>query len=203
MSKKVFVSLSKCLLILICILLVSAGCTAQKKPVKEEKSELKKTEVKAVKKTASKKSFAKKKIVTPSGYRAASIPQTISDIKDVAPTIAQILKGKERVEDKVCQVSSDRKDIKVTIMGRKTSSIGHEFSFEMIDNSKALCLGELALQEKEVDMVMRSLLQQGITVTAVHNHWLLDSPKLIYMHSESIMNPVEYATKVANVLSKL
>ncbi|SFC40205.1 protein of unknown function [Bacillus sp. UNCCL81] len=40
---------------------------------------------------------------------------------------------------------------------------------------------------------MTALRKRGIIVTAVHNHWLFDKPRLMYMHWENVnLDPVEF-----------
>ncbi len=40
---------------------------------------------------------------------------------------------------------------------------------------------------------MTELRKRGLIVTAVHNHWLFDNPRLMYMHWENVGNPVQFA----------
>ena len=42
--------------------------------------------------------------------------------------------------------------------------------------------GDFVLVDREVNPVARALRQHGIDVTAIHNHGLLDTPRLFYMH---------------------
>ena len=40
-------------------------------------------------------------------------------------------------------------------------------------------------------------------VTALHNHWLFEDPRLMYIHFESIDQPLDFARKVAEALCVL
>lgn len=106
----------------------------------------------------------------------------------------------------VCFVTRTR-PIKATILGRRTTSplINYQmFSFESLDRSgRALCLGETALFESQVNRLLSNLRKNGIKVTAVHNHWLFDKPRLMYIHWESIDNPVAFARKVKRSIAFL
>lgn len=42
---------------------------------------------------------------------------------------------------------------------------------------------------------MSNLRKRGIKVTALHNHWLNENPRLMYMHWEAVMNPVVFARR--------
>ncbi|MCM2583037.1 DUF1259 domain-containing protein [Bacillus stercoris] len=50
---------------------------------------------------------------------------------------------------------------------------------------------------------MTELHEFGIIVTAVHNHWLFDKPRLMYIHFESIDKPINFALKVRDALKVL
>lgn len=69
--------------------------------------------------------------------------------------------------------------------------------FLQVLDCKALCLGKTLILEGEINPFMRKLQDHGITVTAVHNHWLFDSPRLMYMHFALVDYPVSFAEKIA------
>lgn len=102
-------------------------------------------------------------------------------------------------EGPVCFVSRSR-SFHETILGRRTTSplVRYQlFSFESLDSSgKALCLGETAVFQHQVNQLLTNLRKNGIKVTAVHNHWLFEEPRLLYVHWESIDNPIAFAKKV-------
>lgn len=106
----------------------------------------------------------------------------------------------------VCFVSRNRK-LTATILGRKTTSplIRYQlFSFESLDSSgRALCLGETALFQDQVNRLLTNLRNNGIKVTAVHNHWLFEKPRLMYVHWESIDKPLDFARKVKRSIAFL
>ncbi|UUZ86621.1 DUF1259 domain-containing protein [Paenibacillus sp. P26] len=45
--------------------------------------------------------------------------------------------------------------------------------------------------------------RQGFKVTAIHNHWLFDKPRLMYLHLETVQNPLVFARKLKKALSVL
>src|SRR5262245_5100171 len=55
-------------------------------------------------------------------------------------------------------------------------------NFQPLADGKAAITGDFVLLDKEVNPVARTLRQQGIDVTALHNHGLMDTPRLFYMH---------------------
>jgi hypothetical protein len=55
-------------------------------------------------------------------------------------------------------------------------------NFQPTSDGKAAITGDFVLVDKEVNAVARALQQRGIDVTALHNHALMDTPRLFYMH---------------------
>ena len=55
-------------------------------------------------------------------------------------------------------------------------------NFQALPGGKAAITGDFVLIDKEVNPVARALRQHGIDVTAIHNHGLMDTPRLFYMH---------------------
>jgi len=121
---------------------------------------------------------------------------------------SSILGGTEHEITKgpVCFVSRNRR-IRATILGKRTTSplIRYQlFSFESLDSSgRALCLGETALFQSQVNQLLTNLRKNGIKVTAVHNHWLFENPRLMYVHWESIDDPIAFARKVKRSIAFL
>ncbi len=115
--------------------------------------------------------------------------------------LANILKGEGKFKNNVCTVTSDRKNLNVKLLGNQLHT-GNMFSFApSTESGKSLITGEIVLLENEVPYIVSSLYNQGITVSAIHNHWLGDQPHLIYVHFEALMEPRTFANKVAYILS--
>jgi hypothetical protein len=55
-------------------------------------------------------------------------------------------------------------------------------NFQPIGDGKAAITGDFVLTDREVNGVARALRRHGIQVTAIHNHGLMDSPRLFYLH---------------------
>jgi len=55
-------------------------------------------------------------------------------------------------------------------------------NFQETGGGRAAITGDFVLMDREVNPVARMLRQNGIDVTAIHNHGLQDSPRLFYMH---------------------
>ncbi|WP_394234025.1 DUF1259 domain-containing protein [Niallia oryzisoli] len=106
--------------------------------------------------------------------------------------LADIIGGEVVTATPVCVVMRLR-DIKASILGRRTRSplaLPFMLSFE----NNGLNLGETVLLQKEVNPMLDALRRRGIIVTAFHNHWLFEEPRLMYMHWENVgMDPFTFA----------
>lgn len=109
--------------------------------------------------------------------------------------LARIIGGTAQVSDGVCVVSRLR-NINATILDRRTQSplsLPFALSFEKPKNGKTLNLGETVILQKEINPFISELRKRGIIVTALHNHWLFDEPRLMYIHWEKVSNPFNFA----------
>jgi Domain of Unknown Function (DUF1259) len=120
---------------------------------------------------------------------------------------ARILSSTPSVVNGVCLATRSRTNLHPIILGRKAESfmfIPQAFSFENIDrDGRGLCLGETVILQEEINPFMSRLREHDIIVTAVHNHWLFDEPRLMYMHFESIDRPLTFARKVRDAMEVL
>lgn len=65
-------------------------------------------------------------------------------------------------------------------------------NFQMAGN-KAAITGDFVLLADEVNPVLKALTQNGIAVTAIHNHMLYDDPRLFMMHFWAVDDPEKLA----------
>jgi hypothetical protein len=66
-------------------------------------------------------------------------------------------------------------------------------NFQPTTDGKAAITGDFVLIDKEVNAVAKALRQHGIDVTAIHNHGLMDTPRLFYMHFWANDDPAKLA----------
>jgi hypothetical protein len=66
-------------------------------------------------------------------------------------------------------------------------------NFQPTGDGKAAITGDFVLIDKEVNAVARALMQHGIDVTAIHNHGLMEMPRLFYMHFWANDDPLKLA----------
>ncbi len=74
-------------------------------------------------------------------------------------------------------------------------------NFQMNGNTAAVT-GDFVLLASEVNPVVKALTENGITVTAIHNHMLYDDPRLFMMHFWAVDNPEKLATGIKAALEK-
>src|SRR5438477_3090236 len=66
-----------------------------------------------------------------------------------------------------------------------------------------MVMGDLVLTEDQVNPVMSQALDEGLEVTALHNHFFWDSPKVMFMHIGGMGDQVAMAAAVGKVYAKL
>ena len=66
-------------------------------------------------------------------------------------------------------------------------------NFQPTSAGKAAITGDFVLIDKEVNAVAKALRHHGVDVTAIHNHGLMDSPRLFYMHFWAVDAPAKLA----------
>jgi hypothetical protein len=103
----------------------------------------------------------------------------------------------------VYKFAMPRKDLKVTKDGVSIApglALGSWAAFQKMGD-QAMVMGDLVLTEDEIEPVMLSLQQNGIEQSAIHNHLLGESPRVVYMHIEGHGDPVILAKSLATALA--
>ena len=88
-----------------------------------------------------------------------------------------------------------RSDLKITVDGlaiKPTLALGSWIAFMPMGND-AMFMGDLVLTDNEISPVMKRLIDDGIEITAIHNHLLRTSPAVFYMHVGGQGDPVKLA----------
>ena len=96
------------------------------------------------------------------------------------------LKGKLNEKEAVYKVTWPRSDVKVAVDGWTMPpfmGLGTWAAFTETSNG-AMVMGDTVLFEDEVNAAMTAALDNGLSVTALHNHFFFDKPKVFFMHIE-------------------
>ncbi len=98
----------------------------------------------------------------------------------------------------VLKINIPRKDLTVTVDGVATPTpfgFGGWLAMTKGDGGMDVMMGDLVLTEDEVNPVMSALLDNGLEVTALHNHFFYENPRLFYMHVMGHGTPGDLARK--------
>jgi len=110
-----------------------------------------------------------------------SAQQIPSDYQQVLTTL-----GKQGdFKDQVLKVNIPRNDVQVTVAGVKTPTpfgFGGWIAMTKASDGNQVLMGDLVLLQDEVNPVMTALLNAGLDVTALHNHFFFDEPRMFFMH---------------------
>lgn len=148
--------------------------------------------------------------------RSASVVWLCSVVLTIAAQTAELdtakieqltgLKGTLNKEENVFKVASPRTDIKISVdrwtmppfMGLTSWA-----AFMKGNGKEAMVMGDLVLFQDEVNPVMSVLLDSGLQVTALHNHFFFDSPKVYFMHIGGEGNVTELAAGIRKALDTI
>ena len=101
----------------------------------------------------------------------------IEDITGVTGTV--------NTEERVFKITNPRTDVPVTIDGWKMKpfmGLTSWAAFRKGVEKESIVMGDLVLFEDEVNPVMSIALENGLSVTALHNHFFYDQPRVYFMH---------------------
>ena len=114
------------------------------------------------------------------------------------------LKGKMNEKEGVYKVTFPRDDAKIAIGGWTIPpfmGLGTWAAFTETKNG-AMVMGDTVLFEDEINPVMSVAVDNGLSVTALHNHFFFDRPKVYFMHIEGEGTVEQLAGAVREVYDK-
>lgn len=114
-------------------------------------------------------------------------------------------KGKLDTAENVFKVTVPRSDLAVTVAGVKMTAATGFTSWAGFTpaGEKTMVMGDLVLQEDQINPVLSTALENGLEVTALHNHFLWDTPKVMFMHIGGIGDADTLAAGVGKVFAKI
>jgi|ERR1700730_4202483 hypothetical protein len=115
------------------------------------------------------------------------------------------LKGKMNDKEGVYKITFPRNDVPVSVDGWKMPpfmGLGTWAAFTEMQEG-AMVMGDTVLFEDEVNPVMSTALDNGLSVTALHNHFLFDHPKVYFMHIGGEGSVEKLAGAVRKVYDKI
>src|SRR5262245_7134116 len=111
---------------------------------------------------------------------------------------------KAAVNGDVHRYGFPRMDLNVTLDGvtiKPALALGGWVAFKPM-HGDAMVMGDLVLLENEINPVVTKLIENGIEITAVHNHLLRANPATFYLHIVGTGDPVKMATAIHTALAQ-
>jgi hypothetical protein len=149
-----------------------------------------------------------KRMNFPVGLFAVAVHLSAAIPEAQRTTIDQVTgaKGSYTADEDVYRVTFPRSDVKVAVEGRTM----HPFlgltswaAFTPDAHGGLMVMGDLVLFEDEVNPVMSAALDNGLEVTALHNHFFFDSPRVMFMHIGGSGAAERLATAVRRTLDRV
>lgn len=139
-------------------------------------------------------------------FAVAHAADTTSDLDTAKIEQLTGLKGSFSKEENVFKVSKPRSDVKIqvdkwsmpTFMGLTSWA-----AFTPAHNGQAMMMGDTVVFEDEVNPAMSAALNANLEVTALHNHFFFDQPKVYFMHISGMGSVDQLATGVKKVYDKI
>jgi hypothetical protein len=131
---------------------------------------------------------------------------SLASAQDIPPEYQQVLTTLAKQGDykaNVLKVNIPRNDLTVTVANVKTPTpfgFGGWVAMTKGTGGMDVMMGDLVLTQDEVNPVMSALLDNGLDVTALHNHFFWDEPRMFYMHVHGHGKPADLARKVKPAL---
>jgi len=122
--------------------------------------------------------------------------------QDIPADYQEVLKSLDRKGDfkaGVLKVNIPRNDLKMTIQGVSVPTpfgFGGWIAMAKTSDGADVMMGDLVLLQEEVNPVLSALLDNGIDVTALHNHFFWDEPHVFYMHVHGMGKAADLARRV-------
>ncbi len=128
---------------------------------------------------------------------------TAQDMPPDYKGVIDLLARQGDFKDGVLKVNIPRSDLKVTVAGVATPTpfgFGGWIALTKGDGGMDVLMGDLVLTQDEVNPVMSALLSQGLDVTALHNHFFWESPRMFYLHVHGHGAPADLAKRIKPAL---
>jgi uncharacterized protein DUF1259 len=130
---------------------------------------------------------------------ASTLPLYAQELPSDYQSVLSTLGKQGDFKSDVLKVNIPRNDLSVTVAGVKTPTpfgFGGWVAFTKGSRGMDVMMGDLVLTEDEINPVMSALLDNGIDVTALHNHFLFEQPRVFYMHVHGHGKAADLAMKL-------
>jgi Domain of Unknown Function (DUF1259) len=132
-----------------------------------------------------------------------AVPAAAQDVPADYKAVLTTLGKTGDFKDGVLKVNIPRNDLKVTIAGRPAPTpfgFGGWVALTKGDAGEVL-MGDLVLTEDQVSPVTSALVEHGFDVTAVHNHFFREQPRIFYVHVHGMGTAADLAARLKPVIA--
>jgi len=134
---------------------------------------------------------------------------TMKDMRDFKPidtaTIVRITGIKGTAKDGEYKITIPQNDLDVKVDGFKiipAMGLGTWVAFTPAQDG-VMVMGDIVVTENDLKPVQQEIIKQGLTSTAIHNHFVRNHPNIMYMHMGGVGSTEVMAQKVKAVLDKV
>jgi hypothetical protein len=124
---------------------------------------------------------------------------TAQEMQGEYKTVLTALGKSGDFKDGVLKVNIPRKDVSVAIGQRPAPTpfgFGGWFALTKTTDGAEVLMGDLVLKEDEVNPVMSAILNNGLDVTALHNHFFWEQPRMFYMHVHGMGSAADLTRRI-------
>src|SRR5690349_19333821 len=114
-----------------------------------------------------------------------TMQQTAPQVQTDWKAVDRILGRSGTLQGETYRIGLPRSDLRVTVGAvtvRPALALGSWVAFKQTADSTVMLTGDLVLLESEVGAVIDALEREGVEPTAVHNHLMHESPRVVYIH---------------------
>src|SRR6266487_6952707 len=132
-----------------------------------------------------------------------SLGATAQEMPTEYQEVLKILGKQGDFKANVLKINIPRRDLNVVVEGVATPTpfgFGGWLAMTKGDGGVNVMMGDLVLTEDEVNPVMSALLDNGLEVTALHNHFFYENPRIFYMHVHGHGKAADLAAKAKPAL---
>lgn len=130
----------------------------------------------------------------------ANLDLNIAKIQNLTGQTGQLDQDK-----KIYKITIPRDDLKILMSGMQMNSdmgLSSWIAFKKTDNQTSVN-GDLILLQDQINPVMSVALTNGLEVTGLHNPYLWDSPRVMFMHIKGEGDELQLANAIGQVLKKI
>jgi hypothetical protein len=130
------------------------------------------------------------------------LPAALTDAQKAAIDRGTAAKGAYTEAEDTYRVTFPRTDVQFSIEGRAMHPFMGFTSWAAFTSSShgVIAMGDIVVLEDEVNPAMSAALDSGLEVTALHNHFFYESPRVMYMHIGGAGEADKLAAGVKRVL---